>query len=443
MPSSRRPDGEDDGDGGGQGGRDIRLHKGKERGEGEEIDEESGRGGLLGNMARTAQSSFTAQALSSVLNAGGKGGAASLEGGRLADESLLNLRSAAGSSTSGTRVQQQAASTSFRNVGAHDSTANATNNAAYTQFAGDATSGTLSTTFPNNLRIDRQVHPTQAIVGPFNSAAALDLPMHAYVREAIHADSGMQAAWDEIEASGAHVLPNDVHEPAYHEAWARTIPAPMFPGRSVDSLERGAVFDEWQQQAGEDQDSIQDAPVQDDFMATLAAEDAQEQDTNAILKDVWQPPSPSRAPQLMEEQYLQHRALAELQDDTQGARAEERIRPPDDDVDARTGVYAATPEDALAAIWNATGEGERASQHVREQRQTRATDGADVVRRIRRLLQRGSYADDVYGLPPALEATIELAEQPETEANKDLRAKAIARLDALYRQLDVQDSGPQ
>jgi hypothetical protein len=307
------------------------------------------------------------------------------------------------------------------------------------QFAGRPTQDALSRTFQDRLQLDGVGDARQAMIGPFSSASALDVPMHAYIRDAIGAEVGMQRAWDEIEASRSQTLPDDVHDPAYHEAWARSIPAPMFPGRDVGVSERGAAFDEWQQR-------IVDEPInnqinsQNDFMATLAAEDEQES-APTVLADVWRPPTPSRAPQLTQEQYAQHRALAELQDETHGSRAEERIKPPDDDVDARTGVYAATPEEALAAVWNATNEGERASSHVRETRETRSTDGAEVIKRIRRLLQRGSYTDDVYGLPPALEATITLAEQPETEANKELRAKAIARLDALYRQLDVKGAG--
>ena len=99
-------------------------------------------------------------------------------------------------------------------------------------------------------------------------------------------------------------------------------------------------------------------------------------------------------------------------------------------------MYAATPEDALRSIWDGEGEGERASQHVRTVDQIRTTDAANVVRKVRRLLKRGSYTDDVYGLPPALAATIAQAEEPETDQNRDLRAKAIARLGALYQHLE-------
>jgi hypothetical protein len=129
-----------------------------------------------------------------------------------------------------------------------------------------------------------------------------------------------------------------------------------------------------------------------------------------------------------------HRALHQLQNSED--RANEKIRPPDDDAVARTGVFAATPEEALQAIWDGSAEGERASSLVRDSQES----GQNISRKIRELLKRGSYVDDVYGMPPQLQKTIVAAEEPETDENRDRRAKAIARLDALYRHLGAPSS---
>lgn len=264
-------------------------------------------------------------------------------------------------------------------------------------------------------------------------------------------DFGM--AWDDAQAA-TNTESLKLVDPAYHDAWTRAIPAPTFSNVNADrDALRGDTFDLMHHSA------INDGVQNDaDFMAALSAEEAEEQaqrpgpdrSSNTSqslpggLSAQWSPPSPSREPTLTAEQYVLHRALADEQDHGRLAD-EERVRPPDDDEAARTGVYAATPEDALQAIWTGSEEGKRASSVTREAAQVRALnvggeeEGAlaqDFRRRlVQRILARGSYVDDVYGLPPALEATIRQAEAPETEDNRALRAKAVARLEALYKHL--------
>lgn len=414
----------DDGDPSGRGDGNPSNSKGKGR---EDDDRQERRaGGLLRSVAQSAQASVTPQALSSMLSAGGKAAPAAAGRG-VSGEAFEDLQKASGAS-SGSYGHVQWPQASFRS----------TNNGnekqqdlSYHEFA-DGRSQLDPQLARNFDELQISASTQGAYVGPFTSAAALDRPFHAHVRASISSEHELSQAWHEATSSATE-LPAAVHDPAYHDIWARSIPAPMFPGRSMTQMPLDAS----------PAMNLSSSDGQDiDFMSALEAEGALERGQRtigaapeAVLPDVWRPPSPSQSPTMTQEQYALHRRLAEEQDGDD--RADERVQPPDDDEAARTGVYAATPEDALRAIWEGSAEGERASHNVQEIRETRSTDGAEVVRKVRRLLARGSYVDDVYGLPPALVATLEQAEQAETDANGEMRAKAIARLGALYKHLEA------
>lgn len=138
-----------------------------------------------------------------------------------------------------------------------------------------------------------------------------------------------------------------------------------------------------------------------------------------------------------------HVRLAEAQAasaDEQPYRAAERTAPPEDDEALREGVYAATPEAALESVWNTQGTREARARAFREQGATedpRVQRGREAVQRLRDgWLVREGYTDEVYGLPPTLARTFgEATQEPGDAQQEEQRAKAIRRLDALYRHL--------
>jgi hypothetical protein len=269
-----------------------------------------------------------------------------------------------------------------------------------------------------------EVPSSPAFLGSYSSAQALDAPLHRQVR------SDLSSAWNEMDESwriategiSEEEMTQLANNPAYHEAWARNIPAPMF-GSDLQDLQQGEHIDNMLQSVmlSDPPTTSRDTTIPIDIINLIDEEVSQEGRQGTHRED---------EAVMSAEQKEMHLALTALQNSDE--RADEKITPPDDNEAARTGVYAATPAEALQAIWNETTEGERASSHVRD---SPHSSGGSVSRRIREILKRGSYVDDVYGVPPQLEKTIVQAEEEETEENKDRRQKAIRRLDALYRHL--------
>lgn len=417
-----------------------RSDKGKSRSESEREDGAGGSGagsGLLRSVVESARSSVTPQALASAMASGGKGvpnSSGVLSNGSMQRVKDLGLGGSSSASMPGTAYQNGSSIRSTPTQGGGTD--------AYNQFSSADHETVLADRFGTSLQLDssqQQPQPSSsAYVGIYDTASHLDRPLYEQVRSASNgATNNLNEAWND---ANSRQYPERVYDPAYHDAWASSVPAPMFPGR-WDAGQRGEAFHDLQQRLDGEADTAGVPTQQLDFMDTLALEEQQTKrapssSTPVLLPQIWRPPTPSEQPMLTQEQYELHRRLAEQQDSEEGQRADERIKPPDDDEQARSGVYAATPEDALQAIWDGGAEGERASQHVRDVNEIRSTDAANVVRKIRRLLKRGSYADDVYGLPPALVETLAQAEEPETDANRDMRAKAIARLGALYNHLE-------
>lgn len=412
-----------------------RVNKGKGRSEYDRENDQNDRSGLLRSVVESARSNVTPQALASVLASGGKGG--STNGFLVNDTSIQRVKDSGGSSFGGTAPSGTALQNG-NSIRSMPTQSNGTD--AYRQFSSADQGRYLANHFENSLDISNTNQRSQpsnsAFVGPYETASQLDRPFHDFVRLSSSGISeNMEEAWKDVHSQQ---YPDSVYDPAYHDAWASSIPAPVFPSFQSE-VQRGEAFHDLQQRI-DGEESKSESARQFDFMDTLALENNNEQNNaSTVLSQVWRPPIPNERPSLTQEQYEMHLRLAEQQDSQEGQRADERIKPPDDDEHARTGVYATTPEGALKAIWDGDAEGQRASEHVRIVKEIRSTDAANVVRKIRRLLKRGSYTDDVYGLPPALKETLSQAEEPETDANRDMRAKAIARLGALYKHLEGSD----
>lgn len=183
------------------------------------------------------------------------------------------------------------------------------------------------------------------------------------------------------------------------------------------------------------------------FLAALAAEPEEpEPDVTPLvpphtaLTTEWIPPLPDGPSTISEEQHAMHIELARRQaDETNPFRAGERALPEADDPALREGVYAPTPEAALATVWDAQG---ARAERVRAYRQTESEhDAQEVIARLRGWTVRDGYVTEVYGLPPTLARTFGEAEQPRSDdpSTDERRARAIRRLEALYRHL----SGPE
>ncbi|CEH15815.1 hypothetical protein CBOM_05031 [Ceraceosorus bombacis] len=221
-----------------------------------------------------------------------------------------------------------------------------------------------------------------------------------------------------------------------------------------------------------------------DFMDALATDEALEAPQAAVapfvppahgvqalpagLTDTWRPPTPSRPGELTLEQLELHRQIAAAQDDqlphlppltseadasqnALGSRAAESVAPPRDDERSRTGAYALNPEDALRAVWDGPVEAERARQ-VTEASSSDALRGGEgsvergkqVAGHVLTCIGRGTYVDDVYGLPPLLAQAFKQATSETQDSDSDaMRARAIARLEALTRHLTLSDTDRQ
>ncbi|UZJ53327.1 hypothetical protein CBS101457_002647 [Exobasidium rhododendri] len=366
-------------------------------------------GSLLTGVMKTAQSSVNPANLSSFL--GGSGKPATIGLPSSSSYSSQTLESAnqnfAGQTSASSRLP------SSGTLHQSDESRRDYSDSVYRQFADSAPPRLyMNASFQERLS-------SPALVGPYTSAQSLDAALHHQVRTAASSWNEMDEAWSiATERLSPEEMNRLAHDPAYHEAWAQNIPAPMF-GDSMHDWQQGEQLDNLLQSVSISDQPTSSGPTPMNIMALL---DEEEREEERYIDH-------ERGHTMSEEQREMHRALHTLQNSKE--REDEKVRPPDDNEAARTGVYAATPTEALQAIWNGSTEGERASAHVRD---SQSSEG-NVTRKIREILKRGSYVDDVYGLPPELESTIVQAEEAETEENKDRRAKAISRLDALYRHL--------
>lgn len=393
--------------------------KGKGKGKGNSENDGSQGGSFFEGMAKSAQSFVNPESIASVISSNGKAlPTANRLPSSINQEYVRDVRQASSSETS---ADYTGAQSSFRQRGAGDETDFHTfaNGVEPAEFA-DTSLHTSS--FPDRHTEHGDWYTENGDlrrIGPYQTARQLDPSFHAHLQS--YEANRLDKTWMET-VSGSQAGTNST----LNEQWMHH----TFPHNAAVGgvQERPNGFQNVEANSN-------------DFMSALAADtnvNEMEQSMNATsmsdgLSTHWRAPSPSRRGELTVDQYNMHRALAEKQDKDH----EERTQPPDDDEAARTGVYAATPEQALQSIWQGPVEGQRASEVVRPSASVRGSDGANVVRNVRRLLARGTYVDDVYGIPPVLHETLALAEEPETDDNREMRAKAIARLDTLYRHLEA------
>ncbi|WFD36722.1 hypothetical protein MCUN1_003609 [Malassezia cuniculi] len=252
-------------------------------------------------------------------------------------------------------------------------------------------------------------------------------------------------------ASFSSAAPLGADRAKFESAWDAAARTPTFDGltahdgMSADALVRPAV-------AHEPADAHRlDADAQN-FMAALNEESemsAPEHEVAPIvhlvppyttLTEHWTQPQPFGPSTISEEQHAMHVALAERQArDDNPFVAGERYMPAADDPALKEGVYAPTPEEALASIWDAQG---TRAQKVQEFRNTESEQDPNIViERLKGWTVREGYVADVYGLPPTLAKTFGEAQQPKSDdpSTEERRERAIRRLNALYNHL----SGPE
>ncbi|WFD32529.1 hypothetical protein MSPP1_003577 [Malassezia sp. CBS 17886] len=196
------------------------------------------------------------------------------------------------------------------------------------------------------------------------------------------------------------------------------------------------------------------------FLAALGAEEQAPESVDAPqlvpmadvrLEDAWRPPSPSMGTAMSAEQYAMHEQLAMRQtgvDSTQPYRAAEALAPAPDDAALEEGVFARTPEAALQSVWSTQGtraarvaayrRGDISGAQVASLTPYTRVRGQAIVDRLRGWLVRDGYTEEVYGLPPAVTQTFgEATMETSSDKDEERRAKAIRRLDALYRHLSA------
>lgn len=393
----------------------VRADENIEDGKGQD----QGAGSLFSSMMNSAKSSVTPSNLSSLVTANGKPSAGLPSSAKLSSQAFEGLQyPSAGSASSQSRLPPSGAfhQPDEASHNAHDN--------AYRQFADSAPPRFDMTPTSPSIQSSSSI-----LVGPYSSAQSLDAPLHHYVRADSSHWSNMEESWKATSQTMSSEELTQLQDPAYHEAWARNIPAPMFGDQNND-LQQGEHLDRLLQSVSLSDQQFTPTHANGMPMDIMSLLDEEEKLGEPVLHDDGRNSLQNGEPLMSEEQTEMHRALDLLQNSEE--RADENIQPPDDDAAARSGVYAATPEDALRAIWDGTREGERASSIVRE---SQSTGNGGLSRKIKEILKRGSYVDDVYGIPPQLKKTLVEAEEAETEENKDRKAKAIRRLDALYRHL--------
>lgn len=398
--------------------------KGKGRGQekiGTGKQQQSASGSLASSIMQSARSSVNPSTLSNLMTANGKSSVGLPSSSRPSEPAFECIQQ---SSTSQPILQ-------FRqlpviNHQSRNASFQSNSDDAYNQFAEMGTSRI-------DLGIQEQLRSeSSAFIGPFSSAQELDVPLHDHVRRFASQWSEMDDAWTSHSGGTNQGETSSSYDHAYDEAWAQSIP--VVSSARFSDMQRGQNIDELLQTV-----SLIGQPAPRGTI--MNAGNGPSTDIMSLLEEeerVTLAPLPTQEiaeEGMTEEQVQMHSALDALQKSEE--RAEERIQPPNDDAIARTGIYAATPQEALQAIWDGPAEGKRASTLVRND--TRSSEES-ISKKIRELLKRGSYVDDVYGIPPQLQKTIVAAEEEETEENKERRNMAIRRLDALYKHLGA--AGP-
>ena len=173
-------------------------------------------------------------------------------------------------------------------------------------------------------------------VGPIRSAMDLDPGLHAHA-QAYRDTQDLETSWNQIQDQINHGFLN-LEDPAYHDAWASSIPAPTFDH-------------DLQNRTSASHDTMAGRGVED-FMSLLSKDESEikeRSENHPNITSEWKPPSPSQNPSIMEEQLGLHKQLSELQDSEM--RKSEGLKPADDEEHLAEGIYAQDPVEAFKAIW--------------------------------------------------------------------------------------------
>lgn len=250
--------------------------------------------------------------------------------------------------------------------------------------------------------------------GPYQSAKDLDpgLYAHAQAYRDTNAsfwshgkDLELEQSWNRIQSQveGGGL---DLEDPAYHEAWAKSIPGPTFPSfNGDDQVESSSSM------------SREGNAMQNDFMDLLQKEEEEEGreegtrfslNRNPIpnlesstsfshpnITSEWRPPSPSSSPTITTEQLKLHLDLSELQDgkgDGGNALDQQRklegLKPNDDQEHLREGIYARDPQEALKSFWKGDEDRrEKFEERRRELQRLEEGGGEREVERLREMLK--------------------------------------------------------
>lgn len=440
----------------------------------------AGAGGMPGELARMLASQGKASSVGP--GAGAGAGAAGVSGG-MAGAYIDDARAAA---VGAIPSRSSAATTGFRSVqeapsGVSASAGASAGERSYAGFAAPPAMATAESAF---------LGQADARVGPYSSASDLDAHLHDHVRRSSQQQQ-RDDHWHEAELEGAWRDARQ-QQPQPQQRQQGFDPMTMLDVESEDqhefaqddfiaALEREErelpprALTPLQQQGQEGQQKHRQAGAEAGTTTTEALGGVLP--AGVPLVDRWTADGQG----ITREQYEMHRRLHLAQrgalptgaqgqsndsiDEEAQRRADEAVKPPDDDEVAQTGVYAPTVELAFSAIWDGEAEGQRALERLRaasveeahaRQQEARPSSSSSssqpssshlqrekarrLAARLRAWVARGSYVDDVYGLPPELDKTLREAEGPEEELEEDegakeKRAKAIRRLEALQQHL--------
>lgn len=251
---------------------------------------------------------------------------------------------------------------------------------------------------------------------------------------------------DEFAAFNAPAPPAAADRQKFEHAWDAAEKAPAYDGLTAHDGMSAAAMTQPVRAAPNAQQLDADAQ---NFMAALDAEEAVPAPEHEIapivplipphtaLTEQWVPPDPRGPSTISEEQHAMHVALAERQmAEDNPFCAGERTLPTADDPVLKEGVFAPTPQEALASVWDAQGTRE---QKVREFRGAEDThDTQVIIDRLKGWTVRDGYVTEVYGLPETLARTFGEAQQPRSDdpSTEERRERAIRRLNALYNHLN-------
>lgn len=381
-----------------------------------------GMGGLsLNGIAPSASD------LNSILSSGGKAVASqnSIAGpssdSQSASQQFHQDHSSNLAGTSSSNVNSSSASKpSFRSNTASTSTETNSLNSSYTDFNPSSTSIQSPSFNPTQTSFNQLSSSSDPFSpynqGPYQSAKDLDPGLYAHAQAYRDTNPSfwshgkhheLEQSWNKIQENGGGGGGVDLEDPAYHEAWARSIPGPIFPSFK---MENGNEFgrDEVESSFGNGDG------IENDFMDLLSKEEEREEERKSFQNPItnfnpsssqpfhpnitseWKPPSPSSSPTITTEQLKLHLDLSELQDGkgNDEQRKLEGLKPNDDQEHLQEGVYARNPEEALKSFWRGDQDRrEKFEEKRKELDSLREGDDEKLRELLKSYLPRGDWID--------------------------------------------------